>query len=389
MHRSRLKSRPLEHYLERHPRLLSGYQRMHGLWAVLGALLLAILFVASISALILRLSPIEPLHAEGMGEIITTAKYLDLSPIAEVEGKPAARPFYFTTLHTMKLNNRLDALRSAFLLENTNSIKIASYALSSDLDLTTGDYSRISKFSLYRSSENLTYLAYQYAGLPADFPTKVIIVFPLENYETGKAFKPNDVILAINGKPVSTWKEYAEVNNQLPSEEGYTALYKVQRGKDVLELPVTFTEKNKKGAYINGLYAAEVKDFQDAVEPANLVTFTRQFSGDSAGLMMTLQLIQELSGKDLTKGYYVAGTGTIDKAGRVGEIGGMPLKIMTADKQRVDLYFVPKAVEETDRNEQEAFKTAQTIHSTMKIVPVASVADALDYLDRLPSKNQG
>lgn len=54
--------------------------------------------------------------------------------------------------------------------------------------------------------------------------------------------------------------------------------------------------------------------------------------GPSAGLMMSLEIYNQLTKPDETKGYDIAGTGTIDVDGKVGPIGGIDQKVVAADK---------------------------------------------------------
>ncbi len=64
-----------------------------------------------------------------------------------------------------------------------------------------------------------------------------------------------------------------------------------------------------------------------------------EIGGPSAGLMFTLEILNQLQPGDLTKGYRIAGTGTIDDKGNVGPIGGIQHKIIAADKQRAEIFF--------------------------------------------------
>lgn len=63
--------------------------------------------------------------------------------------------------------------------------------------------------------------------------------------------------------------------------------------------------------------------------------------GPSAGLIITLGVIDKLSDGDLTGGKAVAGTGTIDASGSVGEIGGITHKITAAREAGIEMFLVP------------------------------------------------
>ncbi|MEU2347544.1 PDZ domain-containing protein [Modestobacter sp. NPDC049651] len=63
--------------------------------------------------------------------------------------------------------------------------------------------------------------------------------------------------------------------------------------------------------------------------------------GPSAGLMLTLGILDLVGDTDLTGGAVVAGTGTIDADGTVGPIGGIPLKMIAARDIHAELFLTP------------------------------------------------
>src|SRR5699024_8406315 len=114
--------------------------------------------------------------------------------------------------------------------------------------------------------------------------------------------------------------------------------------------------------------------------------------GPSAGLMFTLEIYEQLTGKNLRQGKEIAGTGTINSDGEVGRIGGIDKKVASADKAGVEIFFAPddpisdeikKKHPEIKTNYEEAKAAAKELNSSMKIVPVKTVQDALDYLEKM------
>ncbi|GAA3323039.1 hypothetical protein GCM10020331_045310 [Ectobacillus funiculus] len=57
------------------------------------------------------------------------------------------------------------------------------------------------------------------------------------------------------------------------------------------------------------------------VEP-DIKIDSHRIGGPSAGLMFTLEIYNQLTKGDITKGWEIAGTGTMDAKGQVGPIGG-------------------------------------------------------------------
>jgi PDZ domain-containing protein len=96
--------------------------------------------------------------------------------------------------------------------------------------------------------------------------------------------------------------------------------------------------------------------------------------GPSAGLMLTLGILDLVGNTDLTEGAVVAGTGTIDPEGAVGPIGGIPLKLISARELGAELFLVPAD------NCAEALRNAQP---GLPMARVASLDDALTALGDL------
>jgi PDZ domain-containing protein len=92
--------------------------------------------------------------------------------------------------------------------------------------------------------------------------------------------------------------------------------------------------------------------------------------GPSAGLMWALGVTDVLTPEDLTDGQSVAGTGTVDLEGNVGPIGGVRLKIVTAEEAGAETFLVPSG------NLAEARGAGDDI----RLIPVGTVEDAVTAL---------
>ncbi|HIS28198.1 MAG TPA: PDZ domain-containing protein [Candidatus Avamphibacillus intestinigallinarum] len=104
--------------------------------------------------------------------------------------------------------------------------------------------------------------------------------------------------------------------------------------------------------------------------------------GPSAGLMFALKIYDELKEEDLTHGKQIIGTGEIDYEGNVLPIGGIDKKVVAADKEGGDIFFAPNENGTKGSNYEIAKKTADDIGTDMKIVPVDTFKEALDYLEK-------
>lgn len=102
--------------------------------------------------------------------------------------------------------------------------------------------------------------------------------------------------------------------------------------------------------------------------------FKNNESGGSGGLMIALSIYDKLIKTDLTGGKKIAGTGTIDIKGNIGEISGVSYKLIGAVKNKADIFFVPK------ENYNEALVTKNKNKLNIEIVEVNTFDDALNYL---------
>lgn len=133
-----------------------------------------------------------------------------------------------------------------------------------------------------------------------------------------------------------------------------------------------------------GIYPYDERE----ITPSKEVHFnTEDIGGPSAGLMFALEIVNRLTPEDLTKGYQIAGTGTLDAEGNVGQIGGASLKVKAAYESGAEIFFVPMDIYEEDVNQKEAEEANKDLGNPMQIVPVATLDEAIQFLENLPLQN--
>lgn len=115
-------------------------------------------------------------------------------------------------------------------------------------------------------------------------------------------------------------------------------------------------------------------DYEYDLDPEITIKFKNSESGASGGLMLTLTIYNAISGEDLIKGRNIAGTGTINLDGTVGEIDGVKYKIMGANNSNMDIVFVPSA------NYEEAISVKEKYNYDMDIIKVDTFNEVLEYL---------
>ena len=111
--------------------------------------------------------------------------------------------------------------------------------------------------------------------------------------------------------------------------------------------------------------------FEDAKDlPVNVRVNTGQVGGNSAGLALSLAILDVLTPGELTGGIRVATTGTIGLDGRVGPIGGIVQKVVAAREAGIDLFLVP----------EEELEEARAQADGLRIAGIADLDDALRVL---------
>ncbi|MGP8058456.1 MAG: S16 family serine protease [Acidimicrobiales bacterium] len=118
----------------------------------------------------------------------------------------------------------------------------------------------------------------------------------------------------------------------------------------------------------------ELEDQQHFTYPFPVSVDTSQIGGPSAGLAMTLSIVNKLSTGDITDGYKVAATGTIDPTGAVGDVGGVAQKTVAVEQAGARVFFVPR---------DEYHDAVSKDIASLKIYPVSSLDQALSILRRL------
>ena len=154
--------------------------------------------------------------------------------------------------------------------------------------------------------------------------------------------RAGDEILTVDGVQMTTPEQVVEAVRSKPI--GTDLNFSVMRGGTKLEVVVTSgtrlddpeTEQNEAtipyiGIGIDINYSAEFE-----------IKFgVTGVGGPSAGTLFAIGIIDKLTPGALTQGKIIAGTGTIDPAGNVGEIGGIQQKLIGARDAGAVLFLAP------------------------------------------------
>lgn len=229
------------------------------------------------------------------------------------------------------------------------------------------------------SSEDYALLAaYGAMGRTIDAERRgVIIVRLLPESQAGKAgLQEGDIVERIDDADTATAEEMtAYLSGKQP---GDIVKLSGTRGGKPFEVSVPLVQMPEStNAGIGSLIQSVLE-----VTPPDPVKFDfDDIGGPSAGLMMTLEIVSQLTKEDLTRGYRVAGTGTIAADGKVGLIGGIRYKLMAAERERADYFLVPAG----NWEEAEA-ATAKLGIDKPELVKIDTLDQALSFLRQLSEK---
>lgn len=195
-----------------------------------------------------------------------------------------------------------------------------------------------------------------------------------------------DVIVAVDGTPVEFVDEaVAEIGGRVPGDEVTLSIRRVVAPDNEVEsfdiniVLGPYRAEDENGNIIDepdrGMVGVLLTNAEtETLFPVDIEIDSQNIGGPSAGLMFTLEIMNQLSEEDLTKGRSIAGTGTIARDGRVGAIGGIKQKVYGAIDAGADYVLVPSS------NVPDALEAAG---DDITVIDVATIADALTFLDTL------
>lgn len=247
------------------------------------------------------------------------------------------------------------------------------------------------------SQANAIQSAYRAAGVPYHIADAgVTVVRTTAGYPAYGILEPGDAILRVDERDVMKSSDLAQAFTGKKAGESVMVGYK--RGGVMMEAAFTLKGMPQSGRSTDavlgiGIITADMKKIQ-ADEPEQEVSIEAgEIGGPSAGFMFALQIYALLLPDDLSKGYKIAGTGTIDPEGNIGVIGSIRHKVAAADREGADIFFTPKDwmpqagdASEPIPNASDAQKTVQKLHSKMNLVAVGTLQEAIQYLLALPPK---
>jgi PDZ domain-containing protein len=210
-------------------------------------------------------------------------------------------------------------------------------------------------------------------GIRKDFvyerPKGVTNTIPLGAYNR---LEPCDEVFSADGKPIEQPEDLSKIVRG--HEPGSEVALRIERdGKPrTVRVPVTETPRGPLIGVDLGL-RYEL--------PVEIAVDTNDISGPSAGLAMTLAIIDDLTPGELTGGKKIAVTGTIDSQGNVGPIGALAQKAIAARRAGAQVFIVPACPDDADRACAADLESAnERVGDDVAFAAVSTLDEALQVL---------
>jgi PDZ domain-containing protein len=204
---------------------------------------------------------------------------------------------------------------------------------------------------------------HQLSDYPKDHGTGALVEATVPTCPADGHLFPGDVITQIDGHPIANRIQASHaIESAAPGER---MDFEVNVDGQTEHASFTREPCGSNGERLVGVSLLDTFPFDVSISSGDI-------GGPSAGLMWALGLYELLTPGDLTRGRTIAGTGTIDGAGRVGPIGGVADKVIAARESGASVFLAPVR----NMAELEDVDTGD-----MRVIPVRSFDQAVRALE--------
>ncbi|WP_424211871.1 YlbL family protein [Streptomyces sp. BI20] len=231
-----------------------------------------------------------------------------------------------------------------------------------------------------QSQESAKVAALREVGITV--PTRVVVAAVVKASPSEGLLHAGDVIKAVDGSPVNAPEDVSKLVTR--HKAGEKVVFTIVPAKDAAaaekagkaptveqKITVTTAKAPDDGHAIVGIRAGTDHTFPFPVDIK-----LDEVGGPSAGLMFALGIVDKLTPTDLTGGRFIAGTGTIDDAGKVGPIGGIQMKTIAAREAGAQYFLTPA---------DNCAAASRDTPAGLTLVKIGTIKDATGALERIRS----
>lgn len=303
-----------------------------------------------------------PYVALGPGPTVNTLGTLDGKPVVDIQGATTDPTTGNLNMTTVSVNDGLTLFETLqYWMSGTYTVQPREQLFPPDQ--TTEQVREQNQQEMSGSESTATAAALRYLNRP----TKLVVESVADDGPSAKVLRPRDQLLRVAGTEVSTSEQMQDaVRKQKPGAEIPMEIIR-DGGPQSVTVTAGARPDDKNVAYVG--VTPEVVN----ADPSLRISYNvGDIGGPSAGLMLSLAVVDRLSTGELTRGKFIAGTGTIADDGEVGPIGGITHKTRAARDAGATVFLVPAA------NCAEATSDAPDGLQLVKVDTINSAVSALD-----------
>ncbi len=241
--------------------------------------------------------------------------------------------------------------------------------------MSTDEYLRVMRSMMRESQVVAGAVALRKLGFAVKVASVVRVEEVLRGSPASGVLREGDALVAVDGRPAATAEEATRrIGARAPGDSVELTV----RRDGVLE---TFTlgtiphpEDRRRAAV--GVLVSSSASYDP---PMEIDIDAGDIMGSSAGLMLALEILDQLDPSDLTRGLVVAGTGSIGLDGSVGPVAGVKQKVAAAERAGAELFLVP----------MEDVAAASAAARVAEVVGVDDLEDALVALGEAARRKTG
>lgn len=301
--------------------------------------------------------------------IITGGGISDISSRVKVTDKNKSKGS-FNISYVEELEGTLFTYGLSYLIPSWERDSTDNYKYNKEEKLSDIEFRN--ELDLDSANGNATYWAYTLANKNITRTSSKIYVILVDDDKYKNKLKVQDEILSIDNKSYDNIEDY---KNYIQTKKvgDYVDIYVKRKNIKKHVKCSIYSSQNRK---IIGVGLQVVNKYK--TKPPVKIKFKSSESGPSGGLITTLEIYNQLTKKDLTHGRVIAGTGTIESNGKIGEIGGVKYKLLGATKGGAEYFLVPSG-----SNYKEAIKYKKEKKLDIKIIEVKDIKSTIKKLEEL------
>ena len=306
-----------------------------------------------------------PYVSLGPGPTFDTLGEVDGKKVVDIEGEGADVHPTSGHLNMTTVSQRDDlTLGQALTLWMSGREQLIPRDLVYPPDKSKDDIDKANNTDFKRSEDSAEYAALDYLK----YPSAVTVETVNDDGPSAGKLQPGDAIDGVNGKPVVNLDQFQELMKDTKPGDNVVLDYRRKNAPAGLTTVTLGKNPDRDSGYLG----IAVRDAPWA--PFKIDFNLANIGGPSAGLMFSLAVVDKLTTGDLNDGKFVAGTGTIDGDGKVGSIGGITHKMVSAREAGATVFLVP-----ADNCDE-----AKSAHEDgLELVKVDTLSQAVDALHAL------